>query len=64
MELLTKTTWNRPFSCSSIVSDDGHNYFDDDVMIGWPYVGAEVAISPIRACSTLPHSRHGYVGPV
>ena len=26
-------------------------------------VGAEVAISPIRACSTLQHSGHGYVLP-
>ena len=36
------------------------------MMITWLVgpVGAEVGNhSPIQACSTLPHSGHGYVGP-
>ena len=45
-------------SCSSIVSHHDHNFFDDDddVMIGWPCVCAEVANQSNSAY------QFGYVG--
>ena len=37
---------------------------DDDFMIGWPCLWVQRRLlNPIRACNTLPHSGHGYVGP-
>ena len=50
--------------CSSIVSDDDYNF--SSMMMMSCLVGLWVRrwlISPSRACSTLTHSGHGYVGP-
>ena len=45
--------------CSSTVSDDNHNFFDDDYfMTGCP-CGCYQSNS---ACNTLPYSGHGYAG--
>ena len=49
--------------CSSLVSDDDPNFFDDVSHVWLTLWVRRWLISPILACSTLPHSGHEYVGP-